>query len=207
MKQKRFLLVLSLILCLISCKDEIKKDIAYYEIYDYDNIFANENKGINYIDSLLKIYPQSDYFHGLRIMMLGNEGLVDSAFNYQQLITSREHILGTFIRMGYDWAVMIYYFKNGGYLPNDLFLESIKYDTKKVNIWARIGAYLVNFYYQKNIYPKEYQNYSNAEKYLLEAFDINNENSYLLERLINFNIEMQNYPKAYTYFKEINSKY
>jgi hypothetical protein len=198
MNLKNLILYSLVLLFFISCKNETKKDIEFNEIYDYDNILTNENKQIYYIDSLLKIYPKSDYFYGIRIMMLANSGFPDSAIDYQNIIAPKEHIQGTFMKMGLAHAFMTYQFKHGWKDSDRLFKESIDADEKKVNIWARIGAYSINF---------DNKEYSTAEKYILEAHEINNENPYILERLIYFYIAMHNYQKAKGYFEQINSKY
>lgn len=188
-----------LLVILLSCTNNEEKDIRFFEISKFDNIIINHIKPLEFIDSMLSIYPKSEYFHGLKIMFIANKGLKDSAINYHNKVAKKfPYINGTFMTMGFAQAIMVHQFSNNWQDSDIDFLESISMDKAKVNIWARIGVFLVN---------NNAGDFEKAEKYLLEAHEINDKNSYVLHELTKFYIERRNYIRAQFFFKQIDHLY
>ncbi len=213
----KIIYILCVLYFLISCSESNRKDIPYYEIYKIDNMTTDSDNPIQIIDSLLKIYPRSEYLHGMKIMELANLGLTDSAINYHNYIAVKYHgINGSFMEMGFGQAHMIYQFSNGWLTHDSYFTKSIDLDEQKVNIWARIGVALVNLDFAYKVDESKadiltdearQESYEKGIKYLLSAYEINPTNNYTLLLLTDFYLDAGSYQTAKFYLDEIDSSY
>ena len=193
---KKIILILVLI---IGCSNN-HKELLPEEIALIDNYLVNHNVGIKYIDSLLDIYPDSEYLHGIKIMYFANKGMYKKAFNYQNNI-ARDGIYGTFTTMGWAQSYKLLQERKYNLLLStniDSFKESIKLDTHYVNIWARVE--LADIYLKKGTRVK-------AEDLLLDAYNINPTNSYVLEKLTKFYLLYNQKKEAKKYFNKINPNF
>jgi tetratricopeptide (TPR) repeat protein len=214
---KKIIYILCVLYFLISCSESNKKDIPYYEIYKIDNMTTDSDNPIQIIDSLLKIYPRSEYLHGMKIMELANLGLTDSAINYHNYIATKYHgINGSFMEMGFEQAAMIYQFSNGWLNDDYNFIKSLELDEYEVNIWARIGVALVNLDFAYKIDESKadiltddakQEKYKKGIQYLLSAYEINPTNNYLLMLLTDFYMDADSYHTAKIYLDEIDSDF
>lgn len=184
---------------IISCNKEIKI-LEYYEIPAIDNKIPIGKNGIKFIDSMLKIYPTSEYLFAMKIIKLISTGEFDSANKLYHDIAGEKKIYGTFM----ETALGYYYMFGKTDLPGlnerleKVFLEAIDHDTHKVNLHARV--YLSNIYFDLKEYGK-------AEKYLYEALEINNQSSYVFHNLAFFYYSTKQYKRALYFTEKIDPKY
>ena len=194
----RYSIIILSAFLLISC--ETKKHLPINQIAEIDNIIVHEDKSLRFIDSLLQIYPDSEYLHGLRIMMLSNIGKYYEA-QHEQVVLAEKGINGTFTYMGWAHAEAFkYYRKYKSFSEYSIphFQKAIDIDHFKVNIWARMDLFMIY---------NEIGLYNNAEHTILDAYQINPENSYILEELTKFYIDQGSIENAKIVIEKINPNY
>lgn len=183
----------------ISCSE--RKELTPLDIYTIDNIIASQETNESFYDSLESIYGYTDYLISMKMLYYSSTVSLDSGKRY---------LFNQFDKYGYpqngtfNITVQAYDLMQGQkqwglYKPDKkMFLEAIKDDIEGVNIWARI--FLCEFYLSMN-------DYINAEKYIMEAYDRNPENLIVLENYFLILFETKQYKAAIRMYDEIIDKY
>lgn len=196
----KFLILLGIffLIFVMSCSKE-QKGIPYYQILSIDKKIPPGKAGINFIDSMLEIYPKSEYLYGMKIMKLAGLGYYDSAYSLYIHTVDDQKINGTFMVSAFGYYYMFTQSKNGydEYMKK-IFIDAINRDPHKINIYARTGLYNICYHLKE---------YGQAEKYLYEAYEINNEDPYILHNLANFYKNMNQTKRALHFLEKIDPKY
>lgn len=201
-KRNLILLFVVIIIGIVACNKKKESKFEIYDIYQYDNKLSLRQDKIQFLDSLIDEFPNSEYAYGMKIKVLSDKGQYKQSLDlFNQLHTikfSDNYFSFSYFGLGYrtykmkDLTIIKvnnfkkdYNFDLEDLLPYEFkfLFNSIQDDQNNVNMWVR--KTLAEIY-------DIYSNVNKSNDLFEEALSINPYNAELLLSYSEFLIRRKN---------------